>query len=180
VSPSEERDIALMSDERTRLRRRDRAMPSDHEIVALLHRAQVGFIATSVSDQPYIHPNLFWFDEANRRLYFHTANEGRTLSNVERNPQVCFSVAEMGRLLAADTAIEFSTEYASVIVFGDARVVKSDEEKRFGLQGLLNKYFPDLHPGEDYRPITADELDQTAVYAIEIDAWSGKQKVESG
>ena len=169
-----------MSDERTRLRRRDRAMPSDHEIVALLHRAQVGFIATSVSDQPYIHPNLFWFDEANRRLYFHTANEGRTLSNVERNPQVCFSVAEMGRLLAADTAIEFSTEYASVIVFGDARVVKSDEEKRFGLQGLLNKYFPDLHPGKDYRPITADELDQTAVYAIEIDAWSGKQKVESG
>ncbi len=167
-----------MKDEYTRLRRRDRAMPSDREIEALLHKAQVGFIATSVSDQPYINPNLFWFDATNRRLYFHTATEGRTFSNVERNARVCFSVAEMGKLLPADTAIEFSTEYASVIVFGEARVLGSTEEKRFGLQGLLNKYFPDLHPGEDYRPITSDELDQTAVYAIEIDAWSGKQKVE--
>jgi nitroimidazol reductase NimA-like FMN-containing flavoprotein (pyridoxamine 5'-phosphate oxidase superfamily) len=168
-----------MNDERARLRRRDRAMPSDREIEAMLHKAQVGFIATSVSDQPYIHPNLFWFDGVNRRVYFHTAIEGRTLSNVEQNPQVCFSVAEMGKLLPADTALEFSTEYASVIVFGDTRVVKKDEEKRWGLQGLLDKYFPDLHPGEDYRSITLDELDQTAVYAIEIDAWSGKQKVET-
>ncbi|MFX0144023.1 MAG: pyridoxamine 5'-phosphate oxidase family protein, partial [Candidatus Hodarchaeota archaeon] len=99
--------------------------------------------------------------------------------NVERNSQVCFCVAEMGKLLPADTAIEFSTEYASVIVFGEARVVRGGEEKQFGLQGLLDKYFPNLHPGEDYRPITADELDQTTMYAIEIDAWSGKQKVEA-
>jgi nitroimidazol reductase NimA-like FMN-containing flavoprotein (pyridoxamine 5'-phosphate oxidase superfamily) len=155
-------------------------MPSDREIVALLHRGQVGFMSTSVGDQPYIHPTLFWFDEANRRIYFHSAKEGRTRSNIEQNHQVCFSTAEMGRLLAANTACEFSTEYASVIAFGDAKVVQSDEEKRFGLQGLLNKYFPDLHPGEDYHPITADELDQTAVYAIEIDAWSGKQKVKTG
>jgi hypothetical protein len=85
----------------------------------------------------------------------------------------------MGKLLPADTAIEFSTEYASVIIFGEARVLKSDEEKRFGLQGLLDKYFPDLRPGEDYRSITSDQLDETAVYAIEIEAWSGKQKVAS-
>jgi nitroimidazol reductase NimA-like FMN-containing flavoprotein (pyridoxamine 5'-phosphate oxidase superfamily) len=144
----------------------------------MLHKAQVGFTATSVSDQPYITPNLFWFDATHPRLCFHTPAEGRTLSNVERNPQVCFCVAEMGKLLPADTAMEFSTEYVSVIVFGEARVVRSGDEKQFGLQGLLDKYFPNLHPGEDYRPITDDELDQTAVYAIEIDAWSEKQKVD--
>jgi nitroimidazol reductase NimA-like FMN-containing flavoprotein (pyridoxamine 5'-phosphate oxidase superfamily) len=168
-----------MNDERTRLRRHDLAMPSDREIEALLHQAQIGFIATSDSDQPYIIPNLFWFDATDRRLYFHTATEGRTLSNVERNSRVCFCVAEMGKLLPADTAIKFSNEYASVIVFGKARVLRGDEEKRLGLQGLLDKYFPNLRPGEDYRPITSDELDQTAVYAIEIEAWSGKQDVVS-
>jgi nitroimidazol reductase NimA-like FMN-containing flavoprotein (pyridoxamine 5'-phosphate oxidase superfamily) len=66
-----------------------------------------------------------------------------------------------------------------VIVFGEARIMKDDVEKRLGLQGLLDKYFPDLHVGEDYRPITSEELDQTVVFAIEINAWSGKQKVES-
>jgi nitroimidazol reductase NimA-like FMN-containing flavoprotein (pyridoxamine 5'-phosphate oxidase superfamily) len=44
------------------------------------------------------------------------------------------------------------------------------------LQGLLDKYFPDLRPDQDYRPITDAEMNQTAVYAIEIDAWSGKRK----
>jgi nitroimidazol reductase NimA-like FMN-containing flavoprotein (pyridoxamine 5'-phosphate oxidase superfamily) len=86
-------------------------------------------------------------------------------------------VAEIGRLLPADTALEFSNEYASVIAFGRARLVEDDEEKRRGLQGLLDKYFPQLAPGRDYRPITEKEMARTSVFAIEIEGWSGKQKV---
>jgi len=93
------------------------------------------------------------------------------------NPRVCFTVAELGRLLPADTAMEFSNEFASVVVFGQARLVESEAEKRRALQALLDKYFPDLRPGADYRPMTEAELNATAVYAIEIEAWSGKQKV---
>jgi len=78
--------------------------------------------------------------------------------------------------LPADTALEFSTEYASVIVFGRARVVDDEAEQRHGPQGLLDKYFPDLRPGVHYRPIVEEELRRTSVYAVEIDAWSGKQK----
>ena len=33
-----------------------------------------------------------------------------------------------------------------------------------------------LTPGEDYRASTDDELAQTAVYRIDIETWSGKQK----
>ena len=44
------------------------------------------------------------------------------------------------------------------------------------LQGLLDKYFPDLKPRRDYRPITSEELAATAVFAIEVESWSGKQK----
>ena len=42
--------------------------------------------------------------------------------------------------------------------------------------GLLDKYFPDLKPGKDYRPITPEEISRTSVFAIEIEAWSGKEK----
>ncbi len=161
----------------TRLRRGDRAMPGPAEIEALLARAQVGYTATSVDGQPFLHSSLFWYDAAARRIYFHTAREGRTHDNVLSNPRVCFSVAEIGRLLPADTAKEFSNEYASVVVFGRARLAQDEAEKRHGLQGLLDKYFPGQRPGRDYRPITAEELAATCVYAIEIDGWSGKQKV---
>jgi nitroimidazol reductase NimA-like FMN-containing flavoprotein (pyridoxamine 5'-phosphate oxidase superfamily) len=151
-------------------------MPGQAEIEALLTRAQVGFLATSVDDQPFLHPSLFWYDAPARRIYLHTALAGRTHDNVLANPRVSFSVAELGRLLPAKTALNFSNEYASVCLFGQARIVGTDEEKRHGLQGQLAKYFPDLHPGADYRPITDEEMAQTSVYAVEIEGWSGKQK----
>jgi nitroimidazol reductase NimA-like FMN-containing flavoprotein (pyridoxamine 5'-phosphate oxidase superfamily) len=152
-------------------------MSGDADIEALLRRARVGFIATAVDEQPFINSNLFWYDTSTTRIYFHTAAEGRTRRNVELNPRVCFSVAEMGELLPAKVALEFSNEYAGVCVFGRARVVESESEARYGLQGLLVKYFPELRPGEDYRLITNNEIKRTSVYAIEVEAWSGKEKV---
>jgi nitroimidazol reductase NimA-like FMN-containing flavoprotein (pyridoxamine 5'-phosphate oxidase superfamily) len=158
------------------MRRHDRAMASDAEIEALLHEAQIGFLATSDADQPYINANLYWYDSGARRIYLHTATEGRTHTNVTNNPKACFTVAEMGTLLPADEALEFSVEYAGVVAFGRVRVVSDSEEARHGLNGLLTKYFPDLRPGADYRPITDGELERTAVYALDIEAWSGKRK----
>jgi hypothetical protein len=152
-------------------------MPDDAAIEAHLLKAPFGFIATSVDDEPYVVPRLFWYDNASRRIYFHSAHEGRTRRNVERNPRVCFATGEMGRLLPGDVAGKFSVEYASVVVFGRVKVLGDEKEKRHGLQGLLDKYFPRLESGKDYRPITEEEIDITAVYAIDIEGWSGKQKV---
>ena len=165
-------------DPRSRIRRTDRAIVEEDRIAELLNMAQVGFIATSQDDQPYLNSNLFWFDEAKKRIYFHTANTGRTRSNIEGNPNVCFGIAEMGDLIPADIALEFSVEYAGVIAFGRGRVVDDVVEAEHGLYGLLKKYFPELQPGEDFCRITADELARTSVFAIDIETWSGKQKVK--
>jgi nitroimidazol reductase NimA-like FMN-containing flavoprotein (pyridoxamine 5'-phosphate oxidase superfamily) len=159
----------------TSLRRAERAL-SEEAVRALLARAPYGFTATAVDGQPFQHASLFWYDDTTRRIYFHGARQGRMIGNVQANPRVCFTVAEMGRLLPAKTAMDFSNEYASVVVFGQARMVKSESEKRLALQALLDKYFPDLQPGRDYRSIISEELAATAVYAIEVEAWSGKQK----
>lgn len=143
----------------------------------MLCEGQVAFVATCADDQPYVLPNLYWFDPDRHTLYFHTAAEGRTRENVKSNPKVSASVATMGKLLPADKAYEFSVEYSSVCVFGVTRIVEDEEEARFALQRLLDKYFPDHIPGEDYRPITRDEIKRTTVFAIEIESWSGKRKV---
>jgi nitroimidazol reductase NimA-like FMN-containing flavoprotein (pyridoxamine 5'-phosphate oxidase superfamily) len=158
------------------MRRRDRQIESQEEIVKLLEAGRIGFIATSVDGQPFINSNLFWYEAASHRIYFHTANQGRTRDNILVNPRVCFSIGEMGRLLPADTAIEFSVEYSGVMAFGKARVVEDEVEAEHGLQGLLDKYFPELEPGKDYQPITTEEIKRTSVFAIEIESWSGKQK----
>ncbi len=158
------------------VRRADRAVTDDAWIKAFLHRAEFGAMATALDGQPFINTNLFVYDEAANAIYLHTARVGRTQSNVEASNRVCFSISEMGRLLPADEALEFSVEYSGVAVFGVAHIVHDPQEAEHGLQLLLDKYFPHLRPGQHYRPITADELKRTAVYRIDIELWSGKQK----
>jgi nitroimidazol reductase NimA-like FMN-containing flavoprotein (pyridoxamine 5'-phosphate oxidase superfamily) len=82
----------------------------------------------------------------------------------------------MGRLLPASEALEFSVEYASVVVFGRAGIVEDFEEARIALQLLLDKYAPHLKPGQDYRPPIDEEIKRTSVFRIRIDSWSGKKK----
>lgn len=173
TSPPRAADVASV-------RRRDRAIDDEAWIETLLERAAVGSLATVVDGQPFLHVNLFWFDATRRALYLHTARRGRTRSNVEGGEPVCFTVHEMGRLLPAATALEFSVEYASVIAFGRALVVEDDGEAATALQALLDKYAPHLRPGRDYQGVTAEELARTTVMRVDIERWSAKRKVVAG
>ena len=158
------------------VRRSDRAVEDEEWIRSFLKRAAIGFLATSVEGQPFIHSSLYVYDEAEHVIYMHTARVGRTRANLEYSSPVCFNVSAMGRLLPAEEALEFSVEYAGVTVFGLGLIVEDDVEKERGLQLLLDKYCPHLKPGVDYRSIIPEELDRTSVFRIEIENWSGKRK----
>lgn len=158
------------------VRRSDRAVTDEAWIKAMLSRAPVGYLATAHGDQPFINSNLFVYDEETHVIYMHTAKVGRTQANVAAQEKVCFTVTEMGRLLPADEALEFSVEYAGVVVFGTAVIIEEEAEATDGLQKLLDKYAPHLKPGQDYRPPVPEELKRTAVYRINIEKWSGKKK----
>ena len=158
------------------VRRSDRAVEDDTWIRAFLHRAPSGVLATVHEGQPFINSNLFAYDETAHAIYMHTAQVGRTRANIEGDERVCFSISEMGRLLPADEALEFSVEYAGVAVFGSAELVHDKDEATHALQMLLDKYAPHLKPERDYRPINDAELKRTAVYRIRIENWSGKKK----
>jgi hypothetical protein len=158
-------------------RRRDRAVEDDAWVSAFLERSPMGFLGTVVDGQPYVHPNLFVYDAAAHRIYLHTAARGGTRSALEVGSDVCFTVGEMGRLLPAVTALEFSVEYASVMVFGFGRIVDDAVEAEVGLQALLHKYFPRHEPGRDYAHIAASELRRTSVFRIDVVDWSAKAKL---
>ena len=158
------------------VRRKDRAVDDDVWIVAFLQRAPMAQLATVHDGQPFIHSNLFAYDEAAHAVYMHTAPVGRTRSNVEGDERACLSVSEMGRLLPSREALMMSVEYEGVAIFGRARVLSDDAERERGLRLILDKYFAHLAYGADYRAITPDELARTTVYRIDIDTWSGKCK----
>jgi nitroimidazol reductase NimA-like FMN-containing flavoprotein (pyridoxamine 5'-phosphate oxidase superfamily) len=144
-------------------------------IRAFLHQAQIGHIASTWESQPFVTPSTFWYDQAEHRIIFHSNIAGRLRANLERNPRVCLGASELGRLLPSNVALEFSLQYRSVMVFGEAKILEDPEAKRAALYGLVKKYFPEMEAGREYRPITDKELKRTSVYAIAIESWSGKE-----
>ncbi|HXF86446.1 MAG TPA: pyridoxamine 5'-phosphate oxidase family protein [Anaerolineales bacterium] len=147
----------------------------DEWIRSFLREAKVGHIASCVDGQPFLNPTTFWFDEAHHQIIFHSNAAGRIRSNIENNPRVCFEASEVGKMLPSNVALEFSLQYRSVIVFGKAQLIHDPEEARRALYGLIRKYFPNMRAGVEFREITDKELRRTSVYAIGIEAWSGKE-----
>ena len=159
-----------------KMRRSDRAVNDQDWIKEFLSRGMYGVFALSTGDQPFTNTNLFAYDETTNGIYFHNAAQGRTPETIKLNDRACFTTSEMERLLPADEAIEFSVEYAIVMVFGRVELLVEDDQRIYGLQLLMDKYFPHHKPGVDYPFIEAEELDGTAVFKLVIESWSGKQK----
>jgi nitroimidazol reductase NimA-like FMN-containing flavoprotein (pyridoxamine 5'-phosphate oxidase superfamily) len=145
-------------------------------IKAFLKKVPYGTLATEYDGQPYVKPTSFAYAEAENAIYIHGALKGHMRTDLEANPRVSFCIAEMGRLLPADTAMEVGVEYASVIIFGRAQVLTDPQQARHGLQLMLDRYFPQYKPGVDYREIQKEEQEITAVYKITIESWSGKEE----
>lgn len=159
-------------------RRRDREK-EEAWIRAYLRRAPWGVLALAAEvGPPQLNSNLFLFEPAPDRIYLHSARTGALPEGLAGDEGVpaSFTSAGMGRLLPADTALEFSVEYHGVVATGLARTVRDPDEARESLEGLLAKYAPHLTPGVDYRPIVPEELRRTAVFRLDIERWSGKEK----
>ena len=155
--------------------RRSHLTRNDEWIRAFLKKAKVGHVATSVDGQPFITPTNFWYDKENHQVIFHSNVAGRIRSNIEANPKVSMEASELGKLLPSNVALEFSLQYRSVVIFGTARIISDPDEARKMLYGLINKYFPGMIAGREYREITDKELRATSIYAIKVEAWSGKE-----
>jgi nitroimidazol reductase NimA-like FMN-containing flavoprotein (pyridoxamine 5'-phosphate oxidase superfamily) len=166
----------MSADELTKIRRQDRAITDDAWIADFLHRADYGIFATCKDGQPFTVARNFVYDAQKHAIYFHGARKGRTFENVRQGTSVNLNVSEMGEWIVADRAMNFGVKYKGVVVFGNVSVVEDIEEAKYGLQLIMDKYFPALRSGVHYEAATDDDLKVTAVFRVDIESWSGKEK----
>src|SRR5512143_3233296 len=88
--------------------RRPEYMREEEWMRELLRRGKVAHIGTRWEDQPFVTPTNYYFDEAGRRLIFHSNIAGRLRANIERHARVSAEVSELGRMLPSNAALEFS------------------------------------------------------------------------
>jgi nitroimidazol reductase NimA-like FMN-containing flavoprotein (pyridoxamine 5'-phosphate oxidase superfamily) len=161
----------------TQVRRKDRVLADEEWMDRFLAMSAVGHLAVVYEGQPLLHSNFFWFDGT--RIYWHTAQVGKLRAVLETGvSRACFTVTEFGRVLPAGTPFDFSTEYASVVCYGTVRVVADATEKKYALEGVMDKYAPHLVAGVDYEPMPESDIALTSVYCLEIEARVGKHNVK--
>jgi nitroimidazol reductase NimA-like FMN-containing flavoprotein (pyridoxamine 5'-phosphate oxidase superfamily) len=166
----------MSNSELTKIRRQDRAITDDAWIADFLQKANYGVFATCRDGQPFTVARNFAYDAQRHVIYFHGARKGRTFENVGQGTSVNLNVSEMGEWIVADRAMNFGVKYKGVVVFGRLSVVEDTEEAKRGLQSIMDKYFPALRPDIDYEAATDDDLKVTAVFRVDIESWSGKEK----
>lgn len=151
------------------MRRIERKM-SDEKTKSLLKEGEYGILSTVNRDNhPYGVPVSYVV--LNDAIYFHCATVGTKLDNILNNSKVCFTIVGRTRVLPD----KFSTEYESVIVFGQASIIENENEKIQILHEIIKKYSPDfLDEGLKY---IKQAHEKTKIVKIKIDHFSGKNRV---
>jgi nitroimidazol reductase NimA-like FMN-containing flavoprotein (pyridoxamine 5'-phosphate oxidase superfamily) len=153
------------------MRRSEREITSRDEVDAILLRERILRVAFAVSDEPYVVPLSYGYDQKKGVLYMHTARVGRKLEFVARNPRVCFEVEGPMCLRPADEACAWGLDYESVIGYGRVSEVVDSEEKAHALRCLMRQQTGASAPWA----FAVKELSATRVWALIIDSVTGKR-----
>ena len=123
------------------MRRSDKEITDHEEVEEILSNALVGRLGTCLNNIPYITPVNFVYDKD--KIYFHSALEGRKIENINSNPNVCFEIDKVISIIPGmQRPCASTTEYKSIIIFGDIQIVTDIEEKASALNKLIEKYAP--------------------------------------
>jgi nitroimidazol reductase NimA-like FMN-containing flavoprotein (pyridoxamine 5'-phosphate oxidase superfamily) len=149
------------------MRRSDRGITDRREIEAILQEATVCRVGITDGNGPYIVPLSFGYD--NGALWIHSANEGRKIDMLRKDPRCCFEVDICDRLVRGDSPCSWGMRYRSVIGYGRAVFVDNREEKRCGLNFIMQHYGGGTHE------FSENDLRTVTVIRIDIESMTGKK-----
>ena len=94
------------------------------------------------------------------------------MDSIVRNNKGSFCVTQTDRVIQKT----FTTHFRSAIVFGRARIITEDSEKKYALECLVEKYSPD-YITEGQAEIDRD-WNRVCVAEVQIEHMSGKAAIE--
>lgn len=156
------------------MRRSDREIKDFDEIVNVLEKCDAVRLAFSDGDIPYIVPLSFGMERKGDALtmYFHSAPEGKKIDLIRREGRAAFEADCAHRLVFDEEKGNCTTEYESVIGYGDVSFVTSEEEKIRALKILMKHY-----RGEDFA-FSRAVVPMTAVFRLDVRSMTGKRRMK--
>jgi nitroimidazol reductase NimA-like FMN-containing flavoprotein (pyridoxamine 5'-phosphate oxidase superfamily) len=119
------------------MRRQENEITEKVVIEEVLREQEVGRLATSTGDQPYVVPINYVYHDG--RILFHSHKDGMKMANIAKNPRVCFEV-DSGEMVKAEKPCDYSWRYMSVVVQGEVKLILDAEKRLAALRRISDKY----------------------------------------
>jgi nitroimidazol reductase NimA-like FMN-containing flavoprotein (pyridoxamine 5'-phosphate oxidase superfamily) len=149
------------------MRRTDREITDLAEIESILNNAVVCRIGLADGGEPYIVP--FCFGYMKGMIYLHSGLSGKKITMLEKNPRCCFEVDQCDAIIRTEHPCAWGMRYHSVIGFGRTHFILDREEKKQGLNCIMDHYGSGMHEFSD------DDIRNVCVIRIDIDSMTGKK-----
>jgi uncharacterized protein len=165
----------LQITQRSKLKRIPKRGSQERELIyGILDEALIAHVGFITDNQPFVIPMAY--GRQGDRLYLHGSPVSRLQQTLEQGVDVCFSVTILDGLVIARSLFHHSMNYRSVILFGQAKLVISENEKMSALQALTEQMIPGRW--QEARIPSVKELKATNVLAFKIE--EGSAKVRTG
>lgn len=153
---------------KTPMRRQDKEIHDPALVRAILADAPCCRVAMVDGDRPYVIPVSFVLD--GDALFVHSADHGKKLRILRKNPNVCFEVDAAVEVAPAKDACGVGMRFRSAVGFGTVDFVEDSAEKARVLRLFVDKYAPAA--GREMPP---HEIAKTVVWRVAIARMTGKR-----
>ncbi len=149
------------------MRRKEKEITDRSVLEKIIRQSLVCRLAFSDSDQPYIVPLCFGYDQGT--LYVHGSPKGKKIDLLMKNKNVCFEFDVNTNVVEAEEGCDWSVHYQSIIGFGKASLVEDPDAKQKALNVIMSHY------SKKTFSFPEKKVRATAVIKIEITSMTGKQ-----
>ena len=149
------------------MRREDKAIHDRDAVEAIIRDSLVCRLALSDENSPYVVPLCFGYKD--NTLYFHSSPEGKKIEILRKNGNVCFEFDIDQEVVQDDKPCKWTMNYRSVIAFGKGSVVEDLEEKKKGLDAIMQHY-----AGRSFEYVEA-AIENTVIIKVEVESMTGKK-----
>ena len=157
----------------TRLRRLPERGSQDLKLACdIIDKARICHVGFTLEEQPYVVPMALGRD--GDEVLLHGSVVSRLITNLAAGLPCCVTVTHLDGLVLARSAFNSSMNYRTLMVFGAARLVSDSEEKKRGLDVLVEH----LAPGRlaELRASTRKELNATTLLKLPLKTFSIKSR----
>jgi nitroimidazol reductase NimA-like FMN-containing flavoprotein (pyridoxamine 5'-phosphate oxidase superfamily) len=153
--------------------KKEREIKDKEELIEILKQGKYAVMSMCRNNEPYAVTLSYGYDKDKNSLYFHTAAKGLKIDFIKQNPRVCATIInDKGYVMN-----ECDHKFRSIVFWGEMYVVQDSEEKKHGMEILLNHLEDNPRELKEKFLKNDETFKKTTLLRLDIKKLTGKSNI---